>query len=229
MSDVTRILVIDNYDSFVYTIVGYLNQLGAETVVVRNDAVPPVAERTGFDGVLVSPGPGTPAEAGQSMQVIRDCADAGTADARRVPRPPGARRGVRRDRDARARAHARQDQPGGAQGRGRARRAARPVHRHAVPLARGRERHGVRRARGHRHRARHHHGPAAPRRSRCTGCSSTPSPCSPRAATGCWPTGSRSAATTRPWRAPRGCTRSSASDRTTKGPPRSGRPLRRAV
>ena len=38
----TRILVIDNYDSFVYTIVGYLNQLGAETVVVRNDAVPPV-------------------------------------------------------------------------------------------------------------------------------------------------------------------------------------------
>ncbi|WP_421743709.1 aminodeoxychorismate/anthranilate synthase component II [Cellulomonas sp.] len=73
----TRILVIDNYDSFVYTIVGYLNQLGAETVVVRNDAVPPVAERTGFDGVLVSPGPGTPADAGQSMQVIRDCADAG--------------------------------------------------------------------------------------------------------------------------------------------------------
>lgn len=77
MSDVTRILVIDNYDSFVYTIVGYLNQLGAETVVVRNDAVPPVAERAGFDGVLVSPGPGTPADAGQSMQVIRDCADAG--------------------------------------------------------------------------------------------------------------------------------------------------------
>ncbi|WP_146930450.1 aminodeoxychorismate/anthranilate synthase component II [Cellulomonas xylanilytica] len=72
----TRILVIDNYDSFVYTIVGYLNQLGAETVVVRNDAVPPVAERAGFDGVLVSPGPGTPADAGQSMQVIRDCADA---------------------------------------------------------------------------------------------------------------------------------------------------------
>ncbi|WP_203751160.1 aminodeoxychorismate/anthranilate synthase component II [Cellulomonas chitinilytica] len=74
----TRILVIDNYDSFVYTIVGYLNQLGAETVVVRNDAVPPLAERTGFDGVLVSPGPGTPAEAGQSIQVIRDCAATGT-------------------------------------------------------------------------------------------------------------------------------------------------------
>lgn len=78
MSDVTRILVIDNYDSFVYTIVGYLNQLGAETVVVRNDAVPPLSERTGFDGVLVSPGPGTPAEAGESIQVIRDCAATGT-------------------------------------------------------------------------------------------------------------------------------------------------------
>ncbi len=78
MSDVTRILVIDNYDSFVYTIVGYLDQLGAKTEVVRNDAVPPAAERAGFDGVLVSPGPGTPADAGQSLQVIRDCATAGT-------------------------------------------------------------------------------------------------------------------------------------------------------
>ncbi|HEY0217200.1 MAG TPA: aminodeoxychorismate/anthranilate synthase component II, partial [Cellulomonas sp.] len=73
-----RILVVDNYDSFVYTIVGYLAQLGAETVVVRNDAVPPSAERAGFDGVLVSPGPGTPAEAGASLQVIRDCAATGT-------------------------------------------------------------------------------------------------------------------------------------------------------
>lgn len=74
----SRILVVDNYDSFVYTIVGYLDQLGAETVVVRNDAVPPVPERGGFDGVLVSPGPGTPSGAGASMQVIRDCAESGT-------------------------------------------------------------------------------------------------------------------------------------------------------
>ncbi|OJV80958.1 MAG: aminodeoxychorismate/anthranilate synthase component II [Cellulomonas sp. 73-92] len=73
----TSILVVDNYDSFVYTIVGYLNQLGASTVVVRNDAVPPADERGGFDGVLISPGPGTPSEAGRSMQVIRDCAVAG--------------------------------------------------------------------------------------------------------------------------------------------------------
>src|SRR5665811_2109302 len=73
----TRILVVDNYDSFVYTIVGYLDQLGAATVVVRNDAVPGAAERAGYDGVLISPGPGTPRSAGQSLQVIRDCADAG--------------------------------------------------------------------------------------------------------------------------------------------------------
>ncbi|MFD2840779.1 anthranilate synthase component II [Populibacterium corticicola] len=73
----TKILVIDNYDSFVYTIVGYLNQLGAETVVVRNDNVPPVSEWSEYGGVLVSPGPGTPAEAGESMQVIRDCAEIG--------------------------------------------------------------------------------------------------------------------------------------------------------
>jgi len=71
----TRILVIDNYDSFVYTIVGYLRQMGAETVVVRNDVQhPPVTE---FDGVLVSPGPGAPAEAGCSLDIIRECADAG--------------------------------------------------------------------------------------------------------------------------------------------------------
>jgi para-aminobenzoate synthetase component 2 len=75
---VSRILVVDNYDSFVYTIVGYLDQLGAETEVVRNDAVPSAAERAGYDGVLVSPGPGTPAGAGASIQVIRDCAASGT-------------------------------------------------------------------------------------------------------------------------------------------------------
>jgi len=72
-----RILVIDNYDSFVYTIVGYLRQMGAETVVVRNDAVGDAGPVSDYDGVLVSPGPGTPAEAGSSMDVIRACAESG--------------------------------------------------------------------------------------------------------------------------------------------------------
>ena len=70
----TRILVVDNYDSFVFTIVGYLQQLGAECEVVRNDAVTP-DEAADYDGVLVSPGPGTPEEAGVSMAMIRACAD----------------------------------------------------------------------------------------------------------------------------------------------------------
>lgn len=73
----TRILVVDNYDSFVYTIVGYLRQMGAETVVVRNDAVADAGAVADYDGVLISPGPGTPAEAGSSMDVIRECAEAG--------------------------------------------------------------------------------------------------------------------------------------------------------
>jgi para-aminobenzoate synthetase component 2 len=70
----TRILVIDNYDSFVYTLNGYLQQLGAETDVVRNDdiAVDDIADRLGkYDGVLLSPGPGKPSDAGISIPVVR--------------------------------------------------------------------------------------------------------------------------------------------------------------
>jgi para-aminobenzoate synthetase component II len=71
----TRILVVDNYDSFVYTIVGYLAQLGADCEVRRNDAVT-VEEVAGFDGVLLSPGPGAPAQAGVCPAMVRDCAEA---------------------------------------------------------------------------------------------------------------------------------------------------------
>lgn len=69
----TKVLVLDNYDSFVYTLNGYLQQLGAETEVVRNDAV---AEAelgnlvSKFDAVLISPGPGTPADAGLSIATV---------------------------------------------------------------------------------------------------------------------------------------------------------------
>ena len=70
----TRILVVDNYDSFVFTIVGYLQQLGAECEVVRNDAITP-ADGADFDGVLISPGPGTPEEAGVSMAMVEACAE----------------------------------------------------------------------------------------------------------------------------------------------------------
>lgn len=74
----TRILVVDNYDSFVYTIAGYLRQLGATTVVVRNDAVADAGAIEDFDGVVVSPGPGVPSEAGSSNEVVRECARTGT-------------------------------------------------------------------------------------------------------------------------------------------------------
>jgi len=68
-----RILVIDNYDSFVYNLVQYLGQIGAETTVLRNDEVT-VEAAAEYDGVLVSPGPGTPEEAGVSIAMVKHCA-----------------------------------------------------------------------------------------------------------------------------------------------------------
>jgi para-aminobenzoate synthetase component II len=72
-TDPMRVLVIDNYDSFVYNLVQYLAQLGAETVVRRNDEVD-LDELESADGVLVSPGPGTPERAGASIPVIHRAA-----------------------------------------------------------------------------------------------------------------------------------------------------------
>lgn len=69
-----RILVVDNYDSFVFNLVQYLQQLGARVEVVRNDAVAPDFAR-GFDGVLLSPGPGTPESAGICCELIRQWQD----------------------------------------------------------------------------------------------------------------------------------------------------------
>jgi len=69
----TRVLVIDNYDSFVYTLNGYLLQLGAETTVLRNDAFSVIDSASviaDYDAVLLSPGPGTPAAAGVSIPVV---------------------------------------------------------------------------------------------------------------------------------------------------------------
>jgi len=65
------VVVIDNYDSFTYNLVQYLGELGAEVEVYRNDAVDvaAVAARRP-DGILISPGPGTPDEAGISLAVI---------------------------------------------------------------------------------------------------------------------------------------------------------------
>ncbi|MFB7632487.1 aminodeoxychorismate/anthranilate synthase component II [Streptomyces sp. NPDC056149] len=72
-----RILVVDNYDSFVFNLVQYLYQLGAECEVLRNDEVAPRHAQDGFDGVLLSPGPGTPEQAGVCVEMVRHCANTG--------------------------------------------------------------------------------------------------------------------------------------------------------
>src|SRR5439155_4531795 len=72
-----RVLVVDNYDSFVYNLVQYLAQLGAEPVVLRNDepALSAPDALAGYGGVLISPGPGTPERAGASIDLVKRCAD----------------------------------------------------------------------------------------------------------------------------------------------------------
>ncbi|WP_193045270.1 aminodeoxychorismate/anthranilate synthase component II [Mycolicibacterium baixiangningiae] len=79
-----QFLVVDNYDSFVFNLVQYLGQLGVDVTVWRNDDsrlgtdgdIAKAAED--FDGVLLSPGPGTPERAGASIPLVHACADAGT-------------------------------------------------------------------------------------------------------------------------------------------------------
>jgi len=76
-----RILVVDNYDSFVFNLVQYLGQLGVQAQVWRNDdpqLSEPAAVVAAFDGVLISPGPGTPQRAGASMALVAACAAART-------------------------------------------------------------------------------------------------------------------------------------------------------
>ena len=69
----TRILVVDNYDSFVYNLVQYLAQLDADCTVLRNDEVE-LSRRRRFDGILLSPGPGTPEDAGVCVPLVRELA-----------------------------------------------------------------------------------------------------------------------------------------------------------
>ncbi|NLV79035.1 MAG: aminodeoxychorismate/anthranilate synthase component II [Rhodococcus sp.] len=79
-----RILVVDNYDSFVFNLVQYLGQLGTRAEVWRNDderltgpgALAQVVDE--FDGILLSPGPGTPERAGASIDLVKACAASGT-------------------------------------------------------------------------------------------------------------------------------------------------------
>ncbi|GAA1231666.1 para-aminobenzoate synthetase component 2 [Microbacterium phyllosphaerae] len=70
----TRVLVVDNHDSFVHTLVGYLRELGAEASMIESDAADAAeldALLSGFDAVMLSPGPGRPEDAGASLDVVR--------------------------------------------------------------------------------------------------------------------------------------------------------------
>jgi para-aminobenzoate synthetase component 2 len=76
MSDEPTILVVDNYDSFVYNLVQYLGELGATVVVRRNDDVAARdMEALGVQGVLISPGPGHPRNAGNCLELVHYCAE----------------------------------------------------------------------------------------------------------------------------------------------------------
>lgn len=80
MPSAPDVLVVDNYDSFVYNLVQYLGELGASTKVLRNDHVTAQDLQPGsYRGVLVSPGPGHPASAGNSVAIIRECGEQGVS------------------------------------------------------------------------------------------------------------------------------------------------------
>ena len=108
-----KLLMIDNYDSFTYNLVQYFGELGADVEVHRNDEITldELRERVagGVGRLVISPGPCSPAEAGVSVdgdpRVRRPA-----AHPRRVPWPPGDRRGFRRKDHSRATTDARQDQ-----------------------------------------------------------------------------------------------------------------------
>lgn len=79
MTKSPRILVVDNYDSFTYNLVQYLAQLGAEVTVKRNDAIDAaqIADRSAYDGVMISPGPGNPDSAGICLAAVPACVSSG--------------------------------------------------------------------------------------------------------------------------------------------------------
>jgi anthranilate synthase component 2/para-aminobenzoate synthetase component 2 len=132
-----QVLVVDNYDSFVFNLVQYLGQLGVNATVWRNDderLADPAAVARDFDGILLSPGPDTRSA---PVPPSRWCTPAPRAAPRcsGVPGPPGHRGGLRCDRGPRTRAAARQDQHRAPCERRCAARSSGSVHGHPVPLA----------------------------------------------------------------------------------------------
>ena len=69
-----KILVVNNFDSFVFNLVDYLKRLSADCIVLNNDQID-LTQIEKYDGVLISPGPGTPEGAGASIEVVKKCAE----------------------------------------------------------------------------------------------------------------------------------------------------------
>ena len=131
------LLLIDNYDSFTYNLVHYLGELGAETVVYRNDALTvqdAIALRP--DAIVISPGPCDPDRAGITLPLVRAAAGR-VPGARRLPRPSGDRPGLRRHDRPGAAGDARQAQPDRARRHRRLRRPADAVRGDPLPFAGG--------------------------------------------------------------------------------------------
>ena len=130
-----KVLLIDNYDSFTYNLVHLLEELGAEVVTVRNDAIT-LDERVALPRrLVVSPGPGRPDDAGR-LDRDHPAARPDDADPRRLPRPPGDRPGLRRrGRPAQALVHGKASAVTH-DGRGRLRGPAARGRRRPLPLAR---------------------------------------------------------------------------------------------
>ena len=188
-----RVLVLDNYDSFVYNLVQELGELGAEPVVFRNDAIDVAgirAERP--DAVLISPGPGRPEDGGVSLDAIAQLAGEipllGVCLGHQcIGQAYGGRDRGRPSSDAR------QDLGDPPRREGPVRRAPQPLRGHPLPLAGGAARERARRAGGHRDLdRRRRHGAAAPLPGR-RGRAVPPRVGADRVRAGrCWPTSSGS-------------------------------------
>lgn len=74
----TKIRLIDNYDSFTYNLVHYMMELGAEVEVTRNNQISVDAALTGVDGLVISPGPATPDDSGICLELVKAAADKAT-------------------------------------------------------------------------------------------------------------------------------------------------------
>ena len=170
-----KVLMIDNYDSFTYNLVHLFEELGAEVVTCpqRRDHASTRRVALAPDRLVVSPGPGRPADAGVSIELIRR-ARPDDADARRLPRPPGDRRGVRR----RGRSGARRSctaRRASSRHDGLASYAGLPDEIEVGPLPLARRDHGAGRARRHRAHERRRGDGCPPRtRSRSRASSSIP-------------------------------------------------------